>query len=187
MLSPRLMRAIYGCCGRLAGLSWPTVRTSPRYRLRQTLAPCGESPCCGFSEWGKPWVLLRCYALQPCRLVVLGRGWSNRNTSSMIEMTVKNKTKKAPVSAVPEWVSTAEMATILGVSRDTLKTWRLGDRRGRSPKLVENVHWVAYSTRRVLFNLALMRDFMANIGRPKLHQKAIAAYLESLPSSKAVS
>jgi hypothetical protein len=104
----------------------------------------------------------------------------------MIEMTVK-KAKKTNVSAVPEWVSTAEMATILGVSKDTLKTWRLGDRRGRSPKLTEGVHWVAYSTRRVLFNRELMRDFMANIGHPKLHQKAVEAYMESLPSSKAVS
>lgn len=138
-------------------------------------------------SWGKSWVRPKCYALQRCSLAVPRRGWSNRETSLNIEMATKKKAKNAPVSVQPEWVSTAEMATILGVSKDTLKTWRLGDRRGRSPKLMEGTHWVAYSSRKVLFNRELMRDFMANIGRPKLHEKAVAAYLESLPSSKAVS
>lgn len=38
-----------------------------------------------------------------------------------------------------------------------------------------------------LAEIVEMRDFMANKGRPHLHQKAIEKYLSELPSSKAVS
>lgn len=110
-------------------------------------------------------------------------------------MTTKKEAKSSPTTTVaPEWVTTAEMSAILGVSKEQLKTWRLGDRaknpaRGRKkkdPRLTEGVHWVAYSSRKVLFHRELMRDFLANIGRPNLHKKAVVEYLESLASSKAV-
>jgi hypothetical protein len=57
-----------------------------------------------------------------------------------------------------------------------------------SAKAVANALSVfsAYSSRKVLFHRELMRDFLANIGRPTLHKKAVVAYLESLASSKAV-
>jgi hypothetical protein len=93
-------------------------------------------------------------------------------------MTTKKKAKSHPTTVVPEWVTTAEMSAILGVSKEQLKTWRLGDRaknpaRGRkkAPLLTEGVHWVAYSSRKILFHRELMRDFLANIGRPSLHKK----------------
>jgi hypothetical protein len=38
----------------------------------------------------------------------------------------------------------------------------------------------------VLFHRDLMLDFVANQHAPEVHQKAVLAYLASLPSSKAV-
>ena len=106
-------------------------------------------------------------------------------------MTTKKKAKSRPTTVAPEWVTTAEMSAILGVSKEQLKTWRLGDRakRGRkkAPLLTEGVHWIAYSSRKVLFHRELMRDFLANYNSPQHHQKTVEKFLADLPSSRAVS
>lgn len=82
------------------------------------------------------------------------------------------------------FLSTKQTAEILGVSPSTLKAWRLGTRK-QPPRLVEGAHWVSLGERKVLYHRELMLDFLANQHRPKVHQKAVTAYLASLPSSKA--
>jgi hypothetical protein len=105
------------------------------------------------------------------------------------------KTQNAPTEPTePIYITTAECAAMLGTSKEQLKTWRLGERaknpaRGRkkAPLLTEGVHWIAYSSRKVLFHRELMRDFVANYNRPQHHQKAVEKFLADLPSSRAVS
>jgi hypothetical protein len=99
------------------------------------------------------------------------------------------KTQNAPTE--PIYITTAECAAILGVSKEQLKTWRLGGRakRGRkkkAPLLTEGIHWIDYSSRKVLFHRELMLDFVANYNRPQHHQKAVARFLADLPSSRAI-
>ncbi len=94
------------------------------------------------------------------------------------------KTQNAPTE--PIYVTTDQCAAMLGVSADTLKTWRLG--KGRiPPRLTQGAHWSNPTGRQVLFHRALMIDFVANSHRPELHQKAVVAFLADLPSSRAVS
>ena len=93
-------------------------------------------------------------------------------------------TKEANRSKMPIFLTTKEAVTLLGISPTTLKIWRLG--KGKTPpRLKQGVHWVSPSARQVLYHRELMLDFLANQHRPELHQKAVDAYLESLPSSKA--
>lgn len=76
----------------------------------------------------------------------------------------------------------------LGISPSTLKNWRLGrlhEGRYLEAKLTEGVHWVRMGKRKTLYNLELLRDFLHNQDNPDAHQRAITAYLASLPSSKA--
>ena len=86
---------------------------------------------------------------------------------------------------VPKTVISRE----LGISGSTLKNWRLGrvnsDGTRTLPKLVENIHWFAIGQRKILYNFELIRDYVHNIKQPQLHERAIDAYLASLPSSKA--
>ncbi len=86
----------------------------------------------------------------------------------------------------PYFISTKEAATLLGVSKTKLKVWRLGKKGEAEPRLIENVHWIPMGERKVLFHRELMIDFVANLNRPKVHERAVMAYLASLPSSKAV-
>lgn len=67
-----------------------------------------------------------------------------------------------------------------GLSASTLKRLRL------SGDLQEGVHWQRFGTRKIVYNTTLLTDWVANQHSPELHQAAIAAYLESLPSSQAV-
>lgn len=95
----------------------------------------------------------------------------------------KNRTKP---TATPIYVDGRTMASMLGVSKDTLKTWRLGDRRGKPATLKEGIHWVRLGLRDTRYHVALMCDYMATRHAPQHHQKAIEAYLAGLPSSRAV-
>lgn len=82
------------------------------------------------------------------------------------------------------FVGKDEASLALGISTSTLKKWRLGNA-AATPVLTEDVHWVRSGSRLVLYNLPLLTDFVANRSNPELHQKAITAYLASLPSSRA--
>jgi hypothetical protein len=74
---------------------------------------------------------------------------------------------------------------ILGIRNGTLKTWRIGrPDAGIAPVLREGIHWIRQSSRHTLYNVPLLRDFIANRANPEAHERAIAAYLASLPSSQ---
>lgn len=87
----------------------------------------------------------------------------------------------------PIFADKQSILQILGIRNGTLKTWRIGrPDTGVAPILREGIHWVRQSSRLTLYNVPLMRDFIANRANPEAHERAIAAYLESLPSSQCV-
>ena len=69
-------------------------------------------------------------------------------------------------------------AEITGLSVETLKKLRLAG------QLIEGVHWVAFSKRCVRYNQELLEDWAATRTSPEQHQRAVDAYLESLPSNQ---
>lgn len=75
-------------------------------------------------------------------------------------------------------VPSAEIGQQLGVSRATLKRWRQTD------VITQGIHWMYRpgTTARILWNLDLMRDWVANGNNPA-HQRSIDRYIASLPSS----
>lgn len=102
---------------------------------------------------------------------------------------MKKTTKKTtpptnyqPIEAV--YLDTADMATLLSVSKTKLKIWRLG--KGRTPPcLIEGAHWISLGSRKTLYHRALMLDFVATYDRhPEAHAAVVAAFLSGLPSSK---
>jgi hypothetical protein len=76
-------------------------------------------------------------------------------------------------------VSSGELGQQLGVSRSTLKRWR------KTGVITEGVHWQYNPTTkaRVLWNLELMRDWVAN-GSSPAHDRSIERYVSSLASSR---
>lgn len=88
--------------------------------------------------------------------------------------------------SVPQFADKNTIAQLLGIRPGTLKTWRLGRiDTGVKPVISEGVHWIRQSSRHTLYNVDLLRDFIANRANPEAHARAITAYLESLPSSQA--
>jgi len=91
---------------------------------------------------------------------------------------------------VAEFGTKKDVERLLGITPRALQYWRIGGRdRGRKilPVLSEGIHWYRLNPTRTLYNIPLMRDFIANRGNPEAHQRAIAAYFASLPSAKAAS
>jgi hypothetical protein len=76
--------------------------------------------------------------------------------------------------------STDEICKQLGVRPGVLKVWR------ESKAITQGIHWYYRpgTTNRILWNLDLMRDFVA-IGdqNHSAHRRSIELYLKSLPSS----
>jgi len=70
-----------------------------------------------------------------------------------------------------------ELSTLTGLSLRCLKQYRANG------LLVEGIHWQRINSRVVLFNLPLVMDWIANRSNPMAHQRAINAYLASLPST----
>jgi hypothetical protein len=66
---------------------------------------------------------------------------------------------------------------ILAVSESTLKRLR------KTGALIEGTHYVRMGDRVLKYNRALLEDWLANQGNPQAHDRAIAAYFASLPSS----
>lgn len=62
----------------------------------------------------------------------------------------------------------------LGISSDMLKDYR---RRGL---LIEDIHWVRLNSRVILYNVALIADWIQNQNDSVAHQRAIDLYLSSL-------
>jgi hypothetical protein len=76
-------------------------------------------------------------------------------------------------------VPSGEIGKQLGVSRSTLRRWRVNN------AISEGIHWQYQpgTKARILWNLDLMRCWAANCGTPA-HQRSIERYIASLPSSK---
>jgi Putative excisionase (DUF1233) len=76
------------------------------------------------------------------------------------------------------FVTKKALSQAIGLSPETFKKYRLkGD-------WIEGIHWQRINTRCILYNLQLIQDWIANRQDPKVHEQAIAAYLNSLPSSQ---
>ena len=91
----------------------------------------------------------------------------------------------APHTKIPRpsiawaFVPSGEIGQQLGVSRSTLRRWR------KTEVITEGWHWIYRpgTKARILWNLDLMRDWVANPGTPA-HERSIERYIASLPSSK---
>ncbi len=91
------------------------------------------------------------------------------------------------MQSTPIFADKNTVRDLLGVRNGTLKTWRIGRADlGVAPVLREGIHWIRQSPRMTLYNVDLLRDFIANRGNPTAHDRAIANYLSSLPSSQVV-
>lgn len=74
------------------------------------------------------------------------------------------------------FVSKRQASECFNLSSSTLKKYRLeGD-------WIEGIHWVRINSRCVRYNLELIRDWLHNRHDPIAHQRAIAAYEETLLS-----
>jgi hypothetical protein len=76
-------------------------------------------------------------------------------------------------------------AAIVGVSAETLKTWRENEQLGKLPCLKRGIHFVRPTATSTLYNRELLVDLVANFETPELHEIAIRNFLAALPSSQA--
>ena len=91
----------------------------------------------------------------------------------------KHKTIPRP-EIIWRLVPSSEICQQLGISYSSLKRWR------KTGAISEGIHWTYNPTTktRILWNLDLMRDFMANGANSPAHARSIERYIASLPSSK---
>lgn len=80
---------------------------------------------------------------------------------------------------IPAYLKGSEVRNLFGISRQTISRWVA------QKVLIENVHYFKLSEKSYRYNAALIQDFLLNRNTPELHQKAIQAYLDSLPSNQA--
>lgn len=71
-----------------------------------------------------------------------------------------------------------EAAKLIGFAPDTLKKLRA------KGILREGIHWIRINSRCVRYNKVLLLDWVLNRGDPQAHERAIAAFLLSLPSNQ---
>jgi hypothetical protein len=76
----------------------------------------------------------------------------------------------------PELIPAKQLLATISISRSSLH-------RTRNKHWQEGIHYQRLGTL-VLYNLPLIRDWLANQSSPELHEQAIRQYLESLPSSQ---
>lgn len=79
---------------------------------------------------------------------------------------------------VVQFVGKREAERLTGLSHETLKKLRL---RG---ELTEGIEWVRQNSRCILYNAPLLIDFLQNRKDPAAHQRAVTAYLATLPSNQ---
>ncbi len=73
-----------------------------------------------------------------------------------------------------EFLKAKPLAQTLGVGVSTLKQWRKDDR------LIEGVRFVRYSYNLLLYNVAMMINYIATRSDPQLHERQIQDYLKQL-------
>lgn len=86
------------------------------------------------------------------------------------------------------WVDKRHLAKAISLSPELLKLLRLG-RKGQngkpdtSPVWTEGIHYQKIGSRKVLYNLVLVENWVATRHSPHEHQVAIEQYLRSLPQN----
>ncbi len=73
-----------------------------------------------------------------------------------------------------------QAAAILAISPETLKKYRLQP----NSTLIEGVHYFVWNARVIRYNAELLADWGMNRANPGAHQKAIEAFLASLPANQ---
>lgn len=86
------------------------------------------------------------------------------------------------------WVDKRHLAKAISLSPELFKLLRLG-RKGRDgkpdthPVWVEGVHYQKIGTRKILYNLQLIENWVATRHSPREHELVIEQYLKSLPQN----
>ena len=75
------------------------------------------------------------------------------------------------------WVDKNAAAKLLGISIHTLKTYR-------KQHWILGIHFQYLNSRTIRYHEGLLRDWLANISEPLVHQNAIEVYQASLLSNQ---
>lgn len=75
------------------------------------------------------------------------------------------------------WINKHSAAALLEISIHTLRTYR-------SLHWQSGIHYQYLNSRTIRYNRELIIDWVVNIYYPEAHQRAIRAFLVSLPSNK---
>ena len=78
---------------------------------------------------------------------------------------------------LPFWINKHSASALLDISVHTLKSYRI-------LYWQSGIHYQYLNSRTIRYNRELIIDWMANISYPEAHQRAIQAYLASLPSNQ---
>ncbi|AFY67938.1 hypothetical protein [Geitlerinema sp. PCC 7407] len=73
-----------------------------------------------------------------------------------------------------------EAASLLGISAETLKKYRLQ----KGSTLIEGIHYHIWNSRVIRYNALLLADWGLHRNNPEAHRKAIEAYLATLPCNQ---
>jgi hypothetical protein len=77
-------------------------------------------------------------------------------------------------------VPSGQLLQQLGISYSTLRRWK------KTGAIIDGIHYqLLPGSRTMLYNLDLLRDFIACGGNSIAHQRSIESYFNSLPSTKA--
>lgn len=74
-------------------------------------------------------------------------------------------------------VTARKLASTIGVSTSTIARWR------KAKRLEQGVHYFQLNPTTILYNVALIEDWIANQHQPHIHENAIQNFLASLPSN----
>ncbi len=86
----------------------------------------------------------------------------------------KNKSSKSNLAL---WINKHSASALLDISVHTLKSYRI-------LHWQSGIHYQYLNSRTIRYNRELIIDWLANISYPEAHQRAIQAYLASLPSNQ---
>lgn len=74
-------------------------------------------------------------------------------------------------------LSAQKLAFTIGVHKATIARWR------KAGRLEQGVHYFKLNPTTILYNVALVEDWIVNQHQPHLHEQAIENFLASLPSN----
>jgi hypothetical protein len=80
----------------------------------------------------------------------------------------------------PRLINKHDAAEILGISPETLKKYRLQE----GSTLIEGIHYYVWNSRVIKYNALLLADWGLHRNNPEAHQKAVEAYLATLPCNQ---